>query len=347
MQTGSVSRYGWVDIAKGICIVAVVCYYANTYLGYMRPDTGWLAHWAQFARPFRMPDFFLLSGLFLSRVIDRPWRSYLDTKVVHYAYFLVLWSALYFAWRVASGELQTAGAVPLLKHYIYFLIHPMAALWFIQTLAAFFVVTRLLRKVPTFALVALAAAGMLSRFHTGFSPVDNFLEYYVFFVIGARLAEPLFHWADAAGRQPRLALAGFGVWVLLNLWVTGQGWNKVQGVDLPWSMVCILAVIALSRLLSDSKTPVVQALRYLGRNSIVVYLGFYLPLLLAFELLGAGVKTWQADVLGLLLVVVGVGSALLLHEATRRNALRFLFERPAWARLVSRRSGNAVAPADA
>ena len=65
------------------------------------------------------------------------------------------------------------------------------------------------------------------------------------------------------------------------------------------------------------------------------------------ELLGAGVKTWQADVLGLLLVVVGVGSALLLHEATRRNALRFLFERPAWARLVSRRSGNAVAPADA
>ena len=253
VQTGSVSRYGWVDIAKGICIVAVVCYYANTYLGYMRPDTGWLAHWAQFARPFRMPDFFLLSGLFLSRVIDRPWRSYLDTKVVHYAYFLVLWSALYFAWRVGSGELQTTGAVPLLKHYIYFLIHPMAALWFIQTLAAFFVVTRLLRSVPTFVLVALAAAGMLSRFHTGFSPVDNFLEYYVFFVIGARLAEPLFHWADAAGRQPRLALAGFGVWVLLNLWVTGQGWNKLQGVDLPWSMVCILAVIALSRLLSESK----------------------------------------------------------------------------------------------
>jgi len=113
VQTGSVSRYGWVDIAKGICIVAVVCYYANTYLGYLRPDTGWLSHWAQFARPFRMPDFFLLSGLFLSRVIDRPWRSYIDTKVVHYVYFLVLWSALYFAWRVASGELQTTGAVPL------------------------------------------------------------------------------------------------------------------------------------------------------------------------------------------------------------------------------------------
>ena len=72
-----------------------------------------------------------------------------------------------------------------------------------------------------------------------------------------------------------------------------------------------------------------------------------LALLLAFELLGTGVKTWQADVLGLLLVVVGVGSALLLHEATRRNALRFLFDRPAWARLVSGRSGAAVARGEA
>ena len=36
-----------------------------------------------FAKPFRMPDFFLLSGLFLSRVIDRDWKTYLDRKVVH------------------------------------------------------------------------------------------------------------------------------------------------------------------------------------------------------------------------------------------------------------------------
>ena len=38
-----------------------------------------------------MPDFFLISGLFLAARIDRPWPAYLDTKVVHFAYFYVLW----------------------------------------------------------------------------------------------------------------------------------------------------------------------------------------------------------------------------------------------------------------
>ena len=44
-----------------------------------------------FARPFRMPDFFMISGLFLASVIDRDWRNYLDRKVVHFAYFYLLW----------------------------------------------------------------------------------------------------------------------------------------------------------------------------------------------------------------------------------------------------------------
>ena len=48
---------------------------------------NWMDHWIAFAQPFRMPDFFLISGLFLARVIDRDWREYLDKKVIHFAYF--------------------------------------------------------------------------------------------------------------------------------------------------------------------------------------------------------------------------------------------------------------------
>ena len=52
-----------------------------------------------FARPFRMPDFFLISGLFLARVIDRDWRDYLDKKVIHFAYFYVLWVTIQFGFK--------------------------------------------------------------------------------------------------------------------------------------------------------------------------------------------------------------------------------------------------------
>ena len=80
------NRLGWVDMAKGISIFLVVMMYAASSVG---EDTGGvgLLHWAiAFATPFRMPEFFLISGLFLSQVIDRPWNAYADRRVVHYLY---------------------------------------------------------------------------------------------------------------------------------------------------------------------------------------------------------------------------------------------------------------------
>ena len=62
-------------------------------------ETGFMHVVVAFARPFRMPDFFLISGLFLSLVIDRDWRTYLDRKVVHFAYFYVLWVTIQFAFK--------------------------------------------------------------------------------------------------------------------------------------------------------------------------------------------------------------------------------------------------------
>jgi uncharacterized membrane protein YcfT len=58
---------------------------------------GRLHYFVAFALPFRMPDFFLISGLFLGNVIDRPWRQYVDRKVVHFAYFYLLWMTIQFA----------------------------------------------------------------------------------------------------------------------------------------------------------------------------------------------------------------------------------------------------------
>ena len=80
-------RVDWVDYAKGICIVMVVMMHSVLGVEAAAGQTGFMHHVVEFARPFRMPDFFLISGLFLSRVIDRDWRTYLDRKVMHFAYF--------------------------------------------------------------------------------------------------------------------------------------------------------------------------------------------------------------------------------------------------------------------
>lgn len=84
-------RIAWVDTAKGLCIILVVMMHSTLGLGEAVGQEGWLHDVVAFARPFRMPDFFLISGLFLARVIDRKWIDYADKRVVHFLYFYVLW----------------------------------------------------------------------------------------------------------------------------------------------------------------------------------------------------------------------------------------------------------------
>src|SRR3979409_2462675 len=90
-------RIDWVDYAKGICIVMVVMMHSVLGVEAAAGHTGFMHVLVAFAKPFRMPDFFLISGLFLSVVIDRDWRTYLDRKVLHFVYFYLLWTAIQFA----------------------------------------------------------------------------------------------------------------------------------------------------------------------------------------------------------------------------------------------------------
>src|SRR6476620_8618595 len=90
-------RVEWVDYAKGFCIVFVVMMHSTLGVGQTLGQEGWLHYVVAFAKPFRMPDFFMISGLFLAQVIDRDWRTYLDRKVVHFVYFYLLWTAIQLA----------------------------------------------------------------------------------------------------------------------------------------------------------------------------------------------------------------------------------------------------------
>src|SRR4029450_7328246 len=118
---------------------------------------GWMHALVAFAKPFRMPDFFLISGLFLARVIERDWQTYLDRKVVHFAYFYVLWVTIQFAIKAPAfaGEHGWGGVLTL---YLESFIEPFGTLWFIYLLPIFFVVTKLCSRVHPVLIWVIAAA---------------------------------------------------------------------------------------------------------------------------------------------------------------------------------------------
>jgi uncharacterized membrane protein YcfT len=285
-----------------------------------------------------MPDFFLLSGLFLGAVIQRPWRSYLDTKVVHYLYFLVLWVALVHGYEwLARPDFagRDDSAQRALRRYVYFLYQPDHMLWFIQTLPLYFVVTRLLNRMPRLGLVALAGIVTLMRPSTGIAPLDNFCQYYVYFVLGYIGAPHIFAYADLVAAHKRVVAGLLLAWVALNAYAVQAGWTTTAGGALVFGLLGIAAIVAGSRLLAD--VPGLGVLRYLGANSIVVYLGFFIPLHAITAAYAASGWAFNIHVVAAVIVVLSIAAPVLLFVATRNTWLRLLFARPAWAHLVAPR----------
>ena len=156
---GTSDRVDWVDYAKGICIVMVVMMHSVLGVELAAGQTGFMHAVVMFAKPFRMPDFFLISGLFLALVIDRDWRTYLDRKVVHFAYFYVLWVTIQFGFKAPAFAAEQ-GWAHVGFEYLESFIEPFGTLWFIYLLPIFFVVIKLTRNVsPILGLARRRRAG--------------------------------------------------------------------------------------------------------------------------------------------------------------------------------------------
>src|ERR1051325_4192802 len=210
-QTVGAPRVDWVDYAKGFCIVMVVMMHSTLGVEAAAGNTSWMHHLVASAKPFRMPDFFLISGLFLARVIDRDWSTYLDRKVVHFAYFYLLWVTIQFAFK-APGLAAEHGAPSVVRLYAETFIEPFGTLWFIYLLPIFFVFTKLTRGAPVLIVWTMLAALEIAHIETGWTVIEEFCARFVYFYTGYILAERIFQ--IAAGVQARPWLRPLRVSVL-------------------------------------------------------------------------------------------------------------------------------------
>lgn len=334
-------RIDWADYAKGICIVLVVMLYAVDHIAASAGHAGWLDAVVEFARPFRMPDFFLVSGVLLTLAIQRDWRTFLDRKVLHFAYFYLLWLAILIAfqspWLAASAGWPGVGEL-----YLKSFVRPYAVLWFIYLLPLFFVLTKALQRAPRALVWACAAALQLAQLDTDYKILDKFAAYYVFFYSGYLLAPRLLRFGEAVAARPAAALAGLAVWGVLEAGLVLAGYALLPGISLALGLIGAAAVLAASALMARAR--VFAPLAYCGRHSLVVYLAFYIPLVIASKLLFSSGLTQDPGSIAALATLAAVAGALALHRLVRDTRLRFLFERPARFRLGEASARRAARP---
>jgi uncharacterized membrane protein YcfT len=331
-------RVDWVDYAKGFCIIFVVMMHSTLGVEAAAGRDGWLHPVVEFARPFRMPDFFMISGLFLARVIDRDWRTYLDRKVVHFAYFYLLWMTIQFV--VKLPDLAAGGPGEAVRLYLLALIDPFGTLWFIYLLPIFFVTVKLARRVPVPLIWAVGAALEIAHLETGWMVVDEFANRFVYFYTGFICARQVFALTAQAQVRPLLGLVGLALWGLVNGAAVHAGIAALPYISLVLGLAGAAAVATVAALMARSD--VFRPLRYCGRNSIVIYLAFFLPMAATRMLL---IKTgWIADVgaMSVIVTTAGVIGSLALFWTVRGTRAIALFERPAAFHLTPKAPPRAV-----
>lgn len=330
-------RVDWVDYAKGFCIVFVVMMHSTLGLEQAAGQEGWLHHVVAFALPFRMPDFFMIAGLFLGRIVDRPWRGFLDRKVVHFAYFYLLWMTIQLLFK-APGMAAEHGAQWVVQLYFLSLIEPLGILWFIYLLPIFFVVVKLTRRVPPPIVWLIAAAleiAHVAHVYTDWTAPGEFCNRFVYFYTGYLMAGPIFALTAKAQAKPWLALGGLAVWALVNGTMVQLGYETLPFVSLGLGLVGAGAVVTSAALMA--KSDLFKPLRYCGRNSIVIYLAFFLPMAATRTLLLKTGVISDIGTMSLIVTAAGIIGALALFWLVRGTKAAFLFERPAMFRLTERK----------
>ncbi|MCP3474037.1 acyltransferase family protein [Bradyrhizobium sp. CCGUVB1N3] len=339
----SPARLDWVDYAKGICIVMVVMMHSVLGVELAAGEPGFMHGLVAFAKPFRMPDFFLISGLFLPLVIDRDWRIYLDRKVVHFAYFYVLWVTIQFGFKAPAFAAETSWRDAGLL-YLESFVEPFGTLWFIYLLPIFFIVTKLTRRIPPLAIWLAAALLETARIATGWTAIDEFCARFVYFYSGYLFAAHVFALSDRARRHPALALAALGAWALVNAGLVARGASEWPMISLLLGFSGAVAIVTMGTLLAHARR--LNFLRFCGEHSIVIYLAFFLPMAATRTLLLRTGIIPDIGTMSLIVTIAGVIGALLIWQAALRLHAYFLFERPDAFWIAPKKAGAVLQAAE-
>jgi len=279
----SSTRLRWADVAKGGCILLVVLHHVVAkHLGAVVPDqaASIAVVWSGISgalRPVRMPLFFVLSGFFASRAVQRPWSS-VARRVTNPAYVYVVWLVvlgLVFSWEQDLVTNRTQD----LEELALDLLFASTALWFLYALAAYFLLVRLTRRVPASALVATSALLALGAAALPIEEANrvSLLVHLVYFVFGARCPGLVSALAELRVRR----LLPLGLLVLL----AGSGGAALLGLPSP-VRVALLSVVgvpvgiwlAAALVRSHRGEALVAGLAWTGRRTLPIYV-LHLPVL--------------------------------------------------------------------
>ncbi|OLT51462.1 hypothetical protein BJF89_07005 [Corynebacterium sp. CNJ-954] len=281
--SGAANRLLWADCAKGLSIIGVC--YMHVVTGVPGgTSTAW--NWFnEFMDPIRMPLFFVISGLFAHRVIERTlgdlWYRRLWFLLVPYLVFTPVQAAIRLNMADDLSWASLARAILLGD----------PGIWFLYVLMIFNILACVLRRVPPVGAVALSflpALVVAAVGWTAYPEITHITQYAPAFFLGLHFRHLFFRIAAHAGNLAVIAasvvvFAGWEwVYSLAADYVRPDGWSTGEASVMSLlALVRIITAVPVGILVATwiSRTPGLSTvIAAIGRNTLPIYVSHHAAL---------------------------------------------------------------------
>lgn len=268
------SRWPWVDYLKGIAIVLVV--YRHVLIGIERngmevPAALVNANMIFFS--FRMPLFFILSGLFISASFARrPLEKLLYNKFENILYPYLIWAAIQITLQIILGGSTNSNRGWIDYLYIFYQPRALDQFWYLPALFNTTLVFLLLKKYCSFPRAAHLLLGVVLYFIGPYfdkvSMLSDWMEFYLFFALGDALSALFFHKrTQEQFRKPWLALLLLPFFIGAQVYYLSGDIGKTEFLVI--SLVGCFFMFALAFRLEQWN--ILRFFRVLGYHSLQIY----------------------------------------------------------------------------
>lgn len=339
------NRLAWIDYARGIAIILVL--YRHIFEGISRSGVeatqfSWLENANIIFYSFRMPLFFILSGVFIGKSLSkRGMKNLIVNKFNILLYPYLLWSALQITIQICLSGLVNADRGWADYGYIFIYPRRIDQFWYLYALfnvTVLYILTKeKLRLKIWHQLVIGFAAYMYSSYisvhHIDLGFIYDICHFYIFFAIGELVADqildsskyPLYgSWGLFAALLPFFA-AGQYYFLMTNLGMKDNLFVE-EHQPLLFALIALVGcafMINISFLLQRYGS--VKLLRVAGFHSLYIYVSH---VLVASAVRMCLVKVFHITYLPVLLVIClcfAVVIPILLYKAAMRAGAWWLY----------------------
>jgi len=339
------NRLAWIDYARGIAIILVL--YRHIFEGISRSGVeaaqfSWLEHANIIFYSFRMPLFFILSGVFIGKSLaKRGMKNLIVNKFNILLYPYLLWSALQITIQICLSGLVNANRGVADYGYIFLFPRRIDQFWYLYALfnvTVLYILTKEKLRLKiwhqlSIGFVAYMYSSYVSVHHIDLGFIYDICHFYIFFAIGELIADRILD-------SSKYSL--YGSWglfaILLPFFAAGQYYFLVTNLNNQYNLFVeehqplLFAVIALvgcafminiSFLLQRYNS--VKLLRVAGFHSLYIYVSH---VLVASAVRMCLVKVFHVTYLPVLLVIClcfAVVIPILLYKAAMRAGAWWLY----------------------